>query len=345
MAKTTMASSNPLVKQMWEDVLFEDTMKESFFSSLMGTGKDNIIQVKEDLSKNKGDSITFGMVPRGTPTVRNSGETLRGYETRIRDLNFSVTINEHTFAVADDGPLTRQRAMYNVDEESLRVLEVMGAEYIDEKCFEGLYGFDKNGNTTGTLVTREFFGGNATAVGNIDSADDIDPALISKISAGAQDGWDRTQTPMKGARVDGKNWFVMVVPFSVGYDIKRNTEFQNAWQNARERSSENPLFSGVIGAWDNVLIKEHENAYKAYTGGAGGAEPYAKCLFLGCQALCWAWAEKPKIVSENFDYNREHGHSWQAMFGHARPRFDTNNDGTLRDYGVVQATVYATDVR
>lgn len=345
MAKTSIDPSDPLVKELWEEVLFEDTMIESFFSSMMGTGKDSIIQVKEELTKQKGDSITFGMVPRGTPNVRKSGETLRGYETRIRDLNFNVTIDEHAFAVADDGKLSRQRIMFDLDEESLKNLKVMGAEYLDKYAFESLYGLDENGVQTGTLVEREFFGGNATGLGDIDAADTITPALISRIAAGAQDGWDRTQTPLKGARVDGKNWFVMVVPFSVGYDVKRNTEFQNAWQNARERSSSNPLFSGVIGAWDNVLIKEHENAFKAYDGGAANDVAYAKTLFLGCQALCWAWAEKPHIVSDEFDYGREHGHSWQAMFGTERPRFDTNGDGTVRDYGVVQATVAATDVR
>lgn len=345
MAKTTVETTNPLTLELWESVLFEDTMIESFFAAMTGKGKENIIQEKEDLIKSQGDTITFGMVPRGNPNVRKSGQTLRGHETRIRDLNFQVSIEEHVFAVADAGPLDRQRPIYKMDEETKRNIEVMGAEYLDKQCFESLYGLDENGVVTGEVINRNFWGGDATGLGDIDAADTLDPALISKVAAGAQDGWGRTQTPMKGARVDGKNWFVLVVPFSVGFDVKRNTEFQTAWQNARERSSNNPLFSGVIGAWDNVLIKEHENAFQAYNGGAGNDVSYSRCLFLGRQALCWAWAEKPHIVSDEFDYGREHGHSWQSMFGTAKPRFDTNNDGTKRDYGVAQLTVAATDVR
>ena len=334
MAKTTMDASNPLVKQLWEEQLFEDTMKESFFHNLMGEGKENIIQVKNDLTKAKGDRVNFGMVPRGVPNIRKSGQTLTGHETRIRDLNFKVEVDEHTFAVADDGPLSRQRAMYNMDKESKKNVEVMGAEYVDEECFRALY----------DTPTNQFFGGTATAFNNLTTGDLITPALISKIAAGAQDGWARRQTPLKGARVDGKDWFVMVVPFSVGYDVKQNTQFQNAWQNARERSSSNPLFTGVIGAWDNVLIKEHENCTVGLDAGAGSNVPYADCLFLGRQALCWAWAEKPHIVSEDRDFKREHAHSWQAMFGTAKPKFDTNNDGTVRDYGCVNVTVATTNV-
>lgn len=346
MAKYNMATTNALAKELWEDVLFEDTMKESFFGNLMGTSKDSIIQVKEDLTKSKGDRITFGMVPRGTPNVRNSGETLRGNETRIRDLNFQVTIDEHAFAVADDGPLTRQRAIFDVDEESLRNLHVMGAEYVDEQAFQGLYGRDKNGNQIlggAQLPTQQFFGGDATGFNDLEAADKMTPELISRVSAGAREGWNRSMSPLRGARVEGKEWYVLVVPHAVGYDIKTNATFQSAWENARERSSNNPLFSGVIGAWDNVLIKEHENTLKGTDAGAGSNVPYGRCLFLGQQALCWAWGEKPHIVSEDFDYGREHGHSWQCIFGATKPKFDNNNDGTARDYGMAELLVSATN--
>jgi N4-gp56 family major capsid protein len=336
LAKYNIGTDNALTKELWEDVLFEDTMKESFFKPLMGTGKDSIIQVKEDLTKQKGDRITFGMVPRGSNerNIRNSGQTLRGHEAAIRDLNFQVTVDEHAFAFADDGPLSRQRALFNVDEETKRTITVAGAEYIDEQVFAGLY----------DSPTRQIWGGDATGLGDLEAADLITPALISRVSSAAKDGWQREQTPFKGARVDGKNWLVMVVPHAVAYDIKQNSVFQNAWQNARERSPNNPLFSGVIGAWDDVLIKEHENATYGTDAGAGGNIPYGRCLLLGCQALCWAWAEKPKIISEDFDYGREHGHSWQSMFGYAKPKFDTNNNGTAHDYGVAEVVVSTTNI-
>ena len=43
----------------------------------------------------------------------------------------------------------------------------------------------------------------------------------------------------------------------------------------------------------------------------------------------WAWGAKPKIVTAEFDYGREHGISWQAMFAVGKPVFNS------KDYGVI----------
>ena len=50
---------------------------------------------------------------------------------------------------------------------------------------------------------------------------------------------------------------------------------------------------------------------------------------MGAQALCFAWAKKPSIVAEEFDYGREHGFAWTSMFGGEKPVFNSNDYGSI----------------
>ena len=57
------ASAAALRAQLWNKELFSDVMAELYFAQrgMMGEGSDSLIQVKNDLTKTKGDRITFGI--------------------------------------------------------------------------------------------------------------------------------------------------------------------------------------------------------------------------------------------------------------------------------------------
>ena len=76
------ASIAALRAQLWDKELFQDMMSELFFSQrgMIGEGKDNIIQVKNDLTKTKGDRVTFGIGYRLTGNGVTGDNELEGNE-------------------------------------------------------------------------------------------------------------------------------------------------------------------------------------------------------------------------------------------------------------------------
>jgi len=294
----------------------------------MRQGSTNVVQEKNDLESKKGDAITIGLIPRSDAPVLGDGEALEGNEDNLDKYYFTITVEEKVFALRDRGPLDRQRAVYDMDMESRDAMKVRGAEYLDQRCFDALQ----------DTPTKTIYGGSATLYTNIAATDLITTDLISRVKAGAKTGFNRTQTPLRPVRVGGKDYFIMLVHPDALYDLKQDSAFQQARREAEVRSKENPIFSDAYAIWDGVVIHEHENIAIAKDGGAGANIPTSKNLFLGQQALVMAWASRPKIVAAEFDYGREHGFSWQAMFNVKKPKFNS------LDYGAISVHTARTSV-
>lgn len=328
MAKTAFATNNALTKKAWEERLFRDTLKESYFSRFMGSSADSLVQTNEQLTKDKGDNVTFGIRMRLSGAGVNSGQTLEGNEEKLTTYSFNVSLEEYAHAVRDAGPLDRQRTMFSIDEESQAALKGWGAEKIDQLCFD----------TIVTSPTKIFYGGSATATNNITATDKLTPAMISKAKTWSLVGGGRAQTPLRPVKVDGKNYFILLVHPDVMYDLKQDSTFVQARREAEVRGKENPIFSGADAIWDGVIIHEHENIPITTNWGAGSNVNGAKCVMMGAQSLVWAWGKRPSVVAEEFDYGREHGYAWSMISKCGKPQFNS------KDYGSVAVYVARTQI-
>jgi len=324
MGKTAFATDNALTKKAWEEKLYRDTMKEVYFSRFMGgmDDPDMLVHVNRKLTGDYGDKVTFGIVMRLSGQGVVSGQTLEGNEESLVSYDYSVTLEQYRHAVRDNGAMSRQRAMFNITAKSQKALQVWGAEKVDSLLFTALQ----------ASPTKIIYGGDATSVATLEATDYITPAMISKIKAGAVTGWNRTQTPLRPVRIDGKKYFVLLVHPDVGYDLKTNSVWTQAQREAAERGSSNPLFTGMLGVWDNVIVHEHENINIYTDGGAGSDVNYATCSFMGAQALVWAEGKREEAVQETFDYKNEIGHKWGVMGKAGKPTFNSNNYGSAGVY-------------
>lgn len=322
MAKTVFTTSNALTKKAWETKLFRDALKEAYFSRFMGTDANSLCQVKTDLTRDKGDKITFGIRMRLTGTGVTSGQTLEGAEESLVTYDHSVTLEQYRHGVRDNGALDRQRAMFSIDEESRSALLGWGGEKVDQLSFDAIV----------ASPTKTFWGGAATATTDILATDKITPALISKVRVWCFGGGSRVQTPLRPVRVGGKSYFIMLVHPDVMYDLKQDSTFAQAVREARERGKDNPLFTGAAAIWDGVVIHEHENVPIVTTWGVGGNVAGAKCVFMGAQSLVWAWGKRPSVVAKNFDYENEHGYAWGFIAGVNKPKFNSLDYGSVAVY-------------
>jgi N4-gp56 family major capsid protein len=321
MAKTTFATGDALTKKLWEAKLFKDTLKQIWWGKFMSEGTDTAIHVKNDLTKTKGDKITFGIRMRLTGNPITGNNTLEGFEQKITTYDSSVTLQRYRFGVRDDGALTRQRAMFDITADSEQALRDQGSEYIDQLAFNAII----------ASPTKVVYGGDATATTDVEAADKLTPALISKIATGAKTGWARSYVPFRPIMVEGRAYYVLLVHPDVMFDLYQDSTFTQAMREAEVRGKENPLFFGSKAIWNSVVIHEHENVPIYKTWGTG-AVCGAKCILFGAQALKWAWGERPSVVGKMFDYDEEQGFAWRMTAGVAKPVFNSLDYGSCAVY-------------
>lgn len=331
MGKTTFTTDNALTKKLWDEQLFRDAKKESYFSRFMGTSANSAVQEKNKFSGSKGDKITFGIRMRLTGTGVTDGQTLEGAEESLTTYDDAVYLHQYRQAVRDNGALDRQRAMFSIDEESRSALADWGSEKIDELCFDAILAdptltfYKTSSGTTSSSST-------ATAKAALTAADGkLTPAMISYIKAYAKTGGGRTYVPLRPIRVNGRDHYVLLVHPDALYDLKVDPTYSQFIREAEVRGGENPIFSGAVAIIDGVVIHEHENCTTATDGGTG-AVAWSKGVFMGAQALIWGWGQRVETVQKNFDYENEHGYAWGIMAACKKPVFNSLDYGSFGVY-------------
>ncbi len=160
--------------------------------------------------------------------------------------------------------------------------------------------------------------------------------MITNARIGALTGYNMTQTPLRPIKINGKNYFVLLVHPDVMGDLKNDATFAQARREALDRGKDNPIFQGSEAIWDGVVIHEHVNGPIYNNWGSGANVSGAKCVLMGAQALIWAWGKRPEVVAEEFDYKEEHGYAWAITAKVNKPSFNS------KDYGSVAVFVART---
>jgi N4-gp56 family major capsid protein len=320
MAKTSFSTNSAETVKLWNEQLFRDTVKASYFSKFMGTGSDSVVQVKTDLEKGKGDRVRFALRMRLEGAGVSEGQTLEGNEESLTSHTTNLTLKQWRHGVRDDGAMSRQRSMFSISEESKSALMDRTTEKIDQECFDAY---------NDSAPTKTFFGGTATSDATLTTSMLLTPSLISKMKAYAVTGGNRTQTPLRPVMVGGKKHYILLIHPDNAYDLKEDTTWQTAQQNANIRGNGNPIFEGALGMWDNVIVHEHENVPIVTNFGSGANVAGSKCIFLGAQSLLWAWGERPKVVEKKFDYDNECAYSMGMIYDVAKPVFNSLDYGSM----------------
>lgn len=343
MAKTAFATGNALTKKHWEEKLYRDSRKETYFERFKGESADAAVQTQTRLEKQKGDKITFGIRMRLAGAGVTGNTILEGNEEALTTYDYSLTLEQYRHAVRDDGALSRQRAMFEIDVESEAALRTWASEKHDQLCFDAL----GIGSGASSNPTKVFYrtsagvvaaGSAATAKLALDATNSkLTPTLISAIKAWAKTGGNRSYVPIRPIKVSGKMYYVLLVHPDCMYDLKIDSTFAQAMREAEVRGSENPLFQGATAIWDGVVIHEHENCATASDGG-GGSVDWAKCSFFGAQALVEASCVPGEVVEETFDYGNQHGYAYSSICAYGKPQFNS------LDYGSVGVWLARTDI-
>lgn len=346
MAKTNLGASDALTQKAWDEQLYRDMRKESFFDKFAGNSKAIIHEKTDKLGTGKrgrqpATQIVFGLRMRLTGAGVTEGQTLEGNEEALSTFDHSLSLQQYRHAVRDSGALDRKRPAFQMDEESRSAIQDWGTEKIDALAFDAIQASPTRVFTPLTMVpytsTPLASAKLALTATNLPS-----PQFMSKIKTYAMTGGDRTIIPLRPVSVPGFGTvFVYLTHPDALYDFIQDSTNQQNLREARERSKNHPLFMGAVGFMnDGVLLFAHENMNIGTDAGSGTDVNYAQGAFMGQQALVRAWGMRPKTISKLFDYDNEHGFAFDMIQRINKPVFDSEDYGSI---GIVTARTAISD--
>jgi len=313
MAVTTIPAN--LVPKIWADKVFREGNKASYFDKFTATDGSNAIHTNKDLKSVKGDSVTFGLAMnlKGPGVTGNS--TLEGNEEALTMYDFTVQTNMIRNAVAryqaDD-----QKSPYDL----LPVIKSSLVQWLSDWKDNTLISKLTATPTAGEFISAASAGTEVALTAN----DKMTCAIISRARRKAIAHAPKVN-PIK---VDGEDKYIMLVGTWAARDLKSDPVWISAQQNANNRGSNNPIFTGALGEYDGVILYEYERIMNTATGASSANVVHN--LLLGKQAACYGISREASHISQENDYKNVQGNGISFYGAIEKTKFNG------KDYGVIQ---------
>ncbi len=190
-------------------------------------------------------------------------------------------------------------------------------------------------STTAGVTRQVYVNSNETTDASVSTTSTFTLGLIDKAVAAA-----KTAVPLiRPLKVGGNEYFVAFIHPYQTYQLRTSTG-ANDWpviQRAAMQGGEvtkNPIFTGAIGVYNNVIIVETARVPLTATANV------RRAVMCGAQAAIMAIGqdnspEKMTWVEELFDYENQLGVSAGMIFGAVKSIFNS------RDFGTVAMTSYS----
>jgi N4-gp56 family major capsid protein len=363
MADTVNATG--LRVQQWDSNFFEEYVRENRFAPYMGTSENAIIQMKEDLTKKKGDRISLALANKLTNDAVTGTGTLEGNEEDLISRSHLLTVDKRRNGVRVAEMSEQKSAIdlrnagkvmlknWAVSDTRTLIINALGSFRSTNTIYTYTTGAEIQADIGHTILDawlvdnadRTLFAGYtgggtdfSADHGQLDNTDHKMTALAlttAKIKA-------QTASPnITPIRTKGdEEWFVAFLhPYQIRDLVLSDTTFQSANREARERSKDNPLFRGADYVWDGIIIRSIPEiplvAASSITGGS--AVQTAQGFLCGAQALGYGLAKRWTSKTETFDYGDKVGVAIEQIYGIEKLCFGTGSGDTddLKQNGVV----------
>ena len=349
MTDTTPATG--LVVQQWEDKFFQEYLHDGGFKSLMGTNENAVIQVKEDLTKKSGDSITIALVNRLNNAAVTGTSTLEGNEEDMASRSMRIYVDKRRNAVRI-AEMSEQKSAISLRNaaratlldwamEDTRDLVILALGSLNGTAF-----VDRTAAIADAWLVdnadRVLFGAAAAGLADM-SADlallDTTADLFNATALDAMVLKAKTCTPKIRPMRDPGNGKRYYVAFANPHAFKnlRDSLDTEVLASTVVQMEASKLFEGGDIFWNGVIVKETDNLPIYENLGAGGTAEVTPVYLCGAQALAVAYAKRWRTVTEEFDYGDKYGVAIDGIYGVRKIIFGSGAGDTddLKDHGVV----------
>ena len=355
MADTTVATG--LTVEQWDEKFFKEYLTENRFEGEMGTSEMSIIQVKENLTKKKGDRINFALVNKLTNDAVTGSNTLEGNEEDMATRSFEVAVNKRRNGVRV-AEIDEQFSAISLRDAGRSVLKDWAAKDTEGLIINALssingvrYASASEAQKDAWLVDnadRVLFGAvrsnnsandHSASLANCDTtADKLSAAAISKMKTIASTVAAPHIRPIRSVTTGRRYYCLYVHPYAFD-DLKADTTITAAQREVSLQMENERLFKGGDQYWDVVIIKQIEEAADEWNFGAVGASSatVVGAYLCGAQAVGTAYAKRWRSRTEEFDYGDKYGVAIDAIYGIEKMKFGSGTGDTddLKDHGVV----------
>lgn len=311
-----------LVKKAWAKQLWTEALKETYFNKFTGESENSIIQTKSELKKDAGDKITIPLLMNLTGTGITGDNTLEGNEEALQFYDCPVEIDQIRHAVKLKGRFEEQKTQINLRTSAKNALKKWFSEKMEKMVVAALL--------TTPDADHVIYAGTATARGQITATMKFSADLISMAARKAKTAVPKIRRPT----VDGKEYYVMLIDPYQARDLKADTKWVEAQKYAQARGDNNPLFTGMLGIYDGVIIHEYEylprNADGATIGETSVKTMTGTALLLGCQAGIRAIGKEAFWEEDTFDYHNQYGVATGAILGFKKSVFNEKDFATIQ---------------
>lgn len=345
MATTLYQTGNALAVKLWAKKLFEEALKQTYFSRFTGTGTDNVVQLKNETAKGPGDRITIGLRVQLTGSGVQGDGTLESNEEALITYTDNVFIDQLRHAVRSAGKMSEQRVTFEVREEARMGLQDWFGDRLDTSFFNQI------GGNTAQTDTR--FTGNQVAIApdaahkKYVNANESTDASISTTSLFSLTVLDKaleaavTASPLiRPIKYQGENMYVAFVHPVQVTDLRTSTA-TGQWLDIQKaamtggRVNDNPIFTGALGVYNNIVLHSAFRIPQAVNAGTGLAiASTRRAVFCGAQAAVMAYGQNNQDgdmtwVEELFDYGNQLGVAAGLIFGIKKMVFNSADFGTI----------------
>jgi len=354
MADTTVATG--LVVQQWEDSYFSEYFQGiQAFKPLMGTDENAVIQVKEDLTKKAGDSITVALVNRLTNAATTGSNVLEGNEEDLASRSMRIYVDKRRNAVRVS-EMNEKKSAISLRNAAKPTLLDWSIEDTRDLIINAL-----------TSLNGTNFLSRTAAIGDAWLVDNVDRTVFGAYAAGGSSGGtdlsadlaqlDTTADLFNFSRLDdmilrAKACNPKIRPMKdPGNGRRYYVAFANphAFKNLRDsidtevlattvvEMQASKLFEGGDLFWNGCIVKEIDNMPIWANIGASATTEVTPVILCGAQALAIAWGRRWKTVEEEFDYGDKHGVAVDGIYGVRKLLFGAGTGDTddLKDNGCV----------
>jgi len=356
---TTIVSAANRVKQ-WDSNFFKEYIRQHRFKRYMGSSENSIIQVQNDLTKKQGDAITIPLVGalNAAAGPNNGTTTLVGNEKALPNDGHRISVR-----------VVRDAVVVSMEEEQASPIAIRDAGKVSLKDLAGRYLRNDIITAMGSIqgvsyatatatqrnqwnaanVDRVLFGNSvslynathATALANITGTMRLSRGIVSLLKRRAQSAITANGEGIRPFTFgEDEETYVLFAGTEAFRDLK--TDLESVHRDARERSIDNPLFTGTTSLfWDGVVVREIPEI--PATGNVGAASARVAPVYLcGAQALGVAYAQPTKTtVRKEDDYGFRNGVGFYELRGVEKVLWGQGNLTTAKDWSMVTGFVAA----
>ncbi len=349
MAEFIRGTSSSLTPTQHSMEIFKNYLKQMSLKGLFGAkGSGKPIILDNKLKAQPGDTIRYHYIPQDeTAGITGQNATILGNETSLDEYYFDLTVDQEAKAYRKKGKMTDQRIIWKFREETKLQLQNWWASRSEDMLIQALDG-RMVGMTYTYAATTDLVTGTGRCIrastGNgsaaVTAANSDDTALIAAMTVNDKMSCRLIEDAVIMARTAGtykvrpvkvgpndEEFFILLISLKAARDLRFSADWQNHAYSVIERGiGDDPIATGALGIWDNVIIRSSERILEIGTTGT----QYARNLLLGADACVLGWVQTLDYTEELIDHKRILSMAADEIRGQTKVTYNSNDAGVVQ---------------